>query len=166
MFLVLLLVLLAAATVHAVISHRRSRQSVAELFLLYVLVGYCGFAMFGVSAFSLIAEDRAAAWLGWPANNPFQQFLSFALLGLATAAILSVRYRGTYLVGPVVSWSVFFAGATYGHLADLGQRGASHGAALQIFATHTSIPVLLLILLALSGAASLRRSRDQTEGGA
>lgn len=123
MFLVFLLALLVTATVHAVISHRRSRQAVAELLLLYILVGYCGFAMFAVSAFSLIAGDRAAAWLGWTPNNPFQQFLSFALLGLATAAILSVRYRDTYLVGPVVGWSVFFAGATYGHLADLGQRG-------------------------------------------
>lgn len=138
----------------------------AELFLLYVLVGYCGFAMLLVSAFSLFAGDRAAAWLGWPPSNPFQQFMSFALLGLATTAILSIRYRDTYLVGPVVAWSVFFTGATYGHLADLGQRGVSHGTALQVFATHTSIPVLLLILLALSGAASLRRSRDQTEAGA
>ncbi len=157
MFLMLLLALFVTAAVHAVISRRRSRQAVAELLLLYILVGYCGFAMFAVSAFSLIAGDRAAAWLGWPPNNPFQQFLSFALLGLATAAILSVRYRDTYLVGPVVGWSVFFAGATYGHLADLGQRGASHGTALAVFATHTSIPVLLLVLLALSGAVSFRR---------
>ncbi len=61
MFLALLLVLLVAGILHTVISRRRSRQSIAELLLLYVLVGYCRFAMFAVSAFSLIAEDRAAA---------------------------------------------------------------------------------------------------------
>ncbi len=61
MFLVLLLALLVAATVHAMISRRRSRQELAELFLLYVLVGYCGFAMFLVSGFSLLAGDRVAA---------------------------------------------------------------------------------------------------------
>ena len=164
MFLVLLLALLVAATVHAMISRRRSRQELAELFLLYVLVGYCGFAMFLVSGFSLLAGDRVAAWLGWPLNNPFQQFLSFALLGLATAAILSIRYRDTYLVGPVVAWSVFFIGATYGHLGDLSQRGVSHGTALHVFTTHTSIPILLLGLLALSGAVSFRR-RDENGAG-
>ncbi len=161
MFLTLLVSLLVAAAVHAAISGRRSHQAVAELSLLYILVGYCGFAMLGVSAFSVIAGDRAAAWLGWPPDNPFQQFLSFALLGLALAAILSIRFRGTYLVGPVVGWSVFFAGATYGHLADLGQRGASHGTVLHTFATHTSISVLLLVLLGLSGVvSSARRGPD------
>ena len=163
MFLILLVALLVAASLHAAVSGRRSRQAVAELFLLYVLVGYCGVAMFAVSAYSLLAEDRVAAWLGRPSGSPFQQFLGWALLGMATATVLSLRYRQTYLIAPVVVWSVFFLGATFVHLADLGHRGASHGTALHIFLTHTSIPVLLLTLLALSGAAPLWQSREETE---
>ncbi len=154
MFVALLVLLLVAAAVHTAASGRRSRQAVAQLFLLYVLVGYCGVAMIGVAAFGLASPDRFAAWLGWPAGNPFQQFGSFALLGMGVASILSLWLRGPYLVGPAVAWAVFFAGATVGHLADLGQRGVSHGTALHVFATHTAITLLLVALLALGGAAS------------
>ena len=163
MFIVLLVVLLAAACFHAVVSRRRSREAVAELILVYILVGYCGVAMLAASAFSLIAEDRVAAWLGFPPDNPFQRFLGFAFLGMAVAAVLSARYRQSYLIGPVVTWSVFFAGATYVHLADLGQREVGHGTVLHVFATHTTIPVLLVGLLAASGAVSLRRPGSDTE---
>jgi len=160
-FIALLLGLLVAATAHAVVSGRRSRRAVAELFLVYVLVGYCGLAMVVVGVFGLAVPARAAAWLGWPPGNPFQLFASYAMLGMGAASMLGLWLRGRYLVGPAVAWAVFFGGATFGHLCDLGRRGMSHGAALHVFLTHTSITLLLVALLAL-GAASAGRGDSAT----
>ena len=152
MFVYLLVVVLVAAAIHITRMEDRTRERVGRIGLLYVLVGYCGVPMVVVSVWTLVSPDRVAEWLGFPAANPFQTFLGFAYLAMSIIAVLALRYRGTFLIGPAVGWTVFFAGATCVHLNDLAATGAlTHHGMLGIFVTHGLISLLLAVALLASG---------------
>lgn len=165
MFAYLLVGLLAAAAVHIARSEDRTSRRIGELGLLYLLVGYCGVPMLGVSAGVLWRPDRAAEMLGFAAGNPFQGFLGYAFLGMSVMAILSLRYRGTYLIAPAITWAVFFAGATAVHLRDYAARGAlTHHGLLEIFVAHGLISILLVAALLASGVAKEARVSEAASG--
>ena len=156
MFIGILVATLILATIHVARMKSRTRQRMAEIFLLYLLVGYCGIPMLAVSVASLIRADLITAWLGLPASDIFQQFVSVALLAMSVLSLLSLRYRGSYLIGPAVCWSIFFFGATFIHLADAGAHGpAGHGTLLSIVASHGLISVLLTGSLLMAGVHRL-----------
>lgn len=147
MFIALLLALLAAAVLHGWKTGPRTKSRFAELIIVYLLVGYCGVVMLGVGVFILVAGERAAAMLGTPPGNLFQQFFGFAYVGMALIATLSIWLRGTYLLAPVLCWSIYFLGATYIHVVDYAAAGYLNvGTFLLIFATHALVPVLLLAM--------------------
>lgn len=151
MFFLLLMGLLIAATVHIVRLEPRTRERAGEVLLLWVLVGYCGLPMLGVSALVLSRPETVASTLGFPAGNPFQTFLGWSYLGMSIIATLALRFRGTYLIAPAVAWSVFFAGATFIHLGEAhGAGGITHAHALVIFGSHGLVTVVLLGGLAAS----------------
>lgn len=152
MFTVLLVVVLVAAAIHVARMSDRSVGRIGRVVLLYMLIGYCGVPMVMVSGATLIAPNRVAAVLGFPAGNPFQEFLGYAYLGMSLLSMLAVRFRGEFLVAPALVWAVFFAGATRIHLRDLAGRGAlTHGGLLEMLLTHTLISILLVGALWASG---------------
>lgn len=155
LFFILLLLLLAAAALHAARSRERSPANTARLVLLYVLVGYCGIPMIPLSLFGLQNPERAAAFFGFHAGGAFQTFFSVAYLGMAILSVLALWYRrGNFVVGPALAWAIFFAGATFIHMKELGGAVTvhSHGQVVHVFATHGLITVLLLGSLLVSGA--------------
>ena len=156
MFLILLVVVLVAAGIH-VAWGGGSRQRAGELLLLWVLVGYCGAPMIVVAVAGLARPDAMADILGFPPGNPFQTFLLVAYLGMSVLSVLALRYRGAYLIGPGVVWSVFFVGATWIHLHQPGHVGG-HGNVLMILATHLLISVLLVAGLVMSGVLTSGRA--------
>lgn len=163
MFLILLAGVLVAAAIHVARMNDRSVGRIGEVVLLYVLIGYCGVPMLVMSGALLIAPERVATGLGFPAGNPFQEFLGYAYLGMSLLAVLAVRYRGEFLVAPAVVWAVFFLGATGIHLRDAGGRGAlTHGGLLAILLTHALISILLIGALWASG---VWRSRGRVRSG-
>lgn len=148
---VLVLVLIGAAIHVARLSTRTSR-SAGETVLVWVLVGYCGIPMIGLMGFGLMHPHELAELTGFPQGSPFQSFTTWALLGMGVAATLGWRYRGAYLMGPALAWSIFFLGATTIHMEQFGAGGdLSHATLLLIFATHGLISVILLVALWLSG---------------
>ena len=112
MGLVFLVVILAAAAVHALKTKARTSQRWVELFLVYLLVCYCGLFVFGVSIFGLVDGEQLAKTFGFSTGGPFKQFLCFTFLGMSTIAILSIWLRGQYLIAPTLCWSIFWLGAT------------------------------------------------------
>jgi len=152
MFLILLLLIVVAASAHIAIMKSRSVQRVAKVFLIYLLVGYCGIPMVLVSIWCLNSPEHAASSLGFPPGGPFQQFFAVAYLGLAILSLLSPWYRRSYLIAPAVGWAVFFTGATFIHMNDMSaHHSPSHGGMLLVFMTHGLISVLLLASLLASG---------------
>jgi len=164
-FLYLLLALVVAWSIHVARMKDRTLRRAGEVGLLYILVGYCGIPLLAVSIWSLAWPDRAAAILGFPAGNPFQDFMGYALLGMSVLAVLVLRYRGTFLIGPAICWAVFFAGATAVHFNDFGEKGVlTHGSMLHVFASHGLISLLLAAALIASGL--LKKGAGSGEQGA
>lgn len=145
-FVYLLALLLLAATVHAALLPERTTRRVAEIGLLYLLVGYCGVPMLAVSLWALISPEHAAAGFGFIGGGPLLAFFGWAYLGMSLLSLLALLYRGAFLVAPVVVWAVYLGGATAVHL------GESHGRALEILSSHGLIAALLVAALLASGA--------------
>jgi hypothetical protein len=153
MFLILLLLLAVAAAAHTVVGKERTLTRGARLFLIYLLVGYCGIPMVLVGIWCIARPGEAAASFGFPPGGEFQTFFAVAYLGMSIISLLAPFLRRSYLVGPAVCWAVFFAGATAIHFGHENVHGGlTHGSMLAIFATHGLISVLLLASLLASRA--------------
>jgi hypothetical protein len=151
-FVILLVLLLLGAAIHYRYSAERSRRRGAELTMVYLLVGYCGLPMVAVAVWLLVSPEKAATGLGFAPGGAFQQFFSFAYLGISLIAVLAIWYRGAFLIGPAVAWSVYWAGATIVHFLEAAGQGTLRWKlVLLLFATHGLIAVLLMTALVLSG---------------
>lgn len=129
--------LLVGATTHSFATARGGRRSRAvELFLVYLLAGYYGGAMILAGVVQLLNPEAIARLKGWPASAPMQTLYAFALFGLGVSAILSVWWRGKYLLAPAISGSVLLFGGAYVHGSEILARGA--------FSLATDGPEILL----------------------
>ena len=148
MSFILLIILLGVGLVHGLKVRKRTNTALAELLLVYVLVGYCGLYMFSAGILDLVASFRQETIFPFPAGGPVQQFFDFAFLGMATIALLSIWFRGPSLVAPTLGWSIFWFGATYIHLTELYTTGGfTFGAFWGIFSSHTIVALVMLFLL-------------------
>jgi hypothetical protein len=162
-FHLILFGVLVAAGIHIARLSARSTQRIGETILIWVLVGYCGIPMIGLMGFGLMHPGELAELTGFPAGSPFQTFTTWALLGMGIAAALGLRYRGAYLIGPALTWAVFFIGATAIHLKQFSAaRALTHSSLLVILVTHGLISVILLGSLWASGVWRLEASDAST----
>src|SRR5574339_498908 len=106
--------------------------------------------MLAVSLWVLISPEHAAAGFGFTADGPLLAFFGWAYLGMSLLSLLALRFRGAFLVAPVVVWAVYLGGATAVHAQE------SPGRALEIFASHGLIAALLVVALLASGAWKAR----------
>lgn len=152
MFLLILFGTLVLAALHVFRLEDRSVSRAGDIFLRYVLVGYCGLPMLAVSVGILAAPERMAEMLPVGPPSVVVAFFGWAYLGMSLISTLALRASGAFLVGPALCWSVYFAGATVVHLGAGGAHGGgSHGAVLMILATHGLIAVILIVALLMSG---------------
>jgi hypothetical protein len=156
MFLYLLMALLLVASLHASRLPRPAAGPVGELFLVYLLAGYCGVPMLAVSIGILVDPAWIAHRFPVGAPGPLLSFFGWAYLGMSLVAILALRLRGRFLIGPAVCWGVYLAGATLVHVHGVAGGRLGHGALLLTFATHGLVTVLLLVALAASGLLGRR----------
>lgn len=148
MFFPLLLILVLAGSVHAFGVRGSTPGRPGEVFLVWILGGYCGAAMVLVSLGILVAPDRMGELLPvGAADGHILRFFGWAYLGMSVTAFLSIPLRGPFLVGPAVTWAIYFAGATEVHIHHApppdSPGGPSHGEVLGILATHLLVSVLL-----------------------
>lgn len=152
LFATLLVLVVFAAGVHIVLSGERTARRGGRLLLVWLLVGYCGLPMLVVSASMLLAPERTAATFGFSAGGAVAAFLGWAYLAMSVLAVMTLRYRGSFVIGAAVCWAVFFAGATAIHIGEIGRTGGmSHGGLLGILFTHGFVSALLLGGLLASG---------------
>jgi len=146
MFLLIAFALAVAGFVHGALVRSPVVKRV-ELALVYLLAGYFGLVMLVVGIFCLAVPERAAAMLGAEAGNPFELFVGWAFCGMALAALLAVRLRGVYLVGPIVAWSVDFFGAVQVHWVEYSAAGRlTPRFAAFIVLEHAGPPLLAIAL--------------------
>lgn len=162
MFLFLLIALVAAAFVHARFAGPRTAERVAELVVVYVLVGYCGLPQLALGLSMVFSSELVAHLARVTDPGELLPWMSWLYAGSGLIATLAFRLRGDYLLGPVLLWSIFFAGATYAHFhteAAHGHMPGLHGA-LWIVASHGLVSVVLV------AAWSLARRGTKGNGGA
>ncbi len=70
MGLIFLVVILGAAAFHALKTKARTSQRWVELFLVYLLVCYCGVFVFAVSVFGLVDGEQLAKTFGFSTGGP------------------------------------------------------------------------------------------------
>jgi uncharacterized protein DUF6790 len=151
-FTYLLIGLLVGAGIHVAAQSDRSVRRIGEIGLLWVLVGYCGWAMLVHSAEGLLQPMVVADFHGFPEGGIYQTFTSLALLAMAASAVLAPWYRGSYWIGPALSWAIYFGGATLVHLQEEAASGPIPARTVAaIFTTHGLIGVLLVVFLLMSG---------------
>jgi hypothetical protein len=141
--------LIVAGLMHGYATRKRGPGRIPEMMLVYLLVGYCGLAQIAVGVIAVVNPDFVATEMARvPAGNPIMLWAGFMFVGMGLAAALTAFLRGTYIIGPVVAWSIFWLGATYAHVVAEGVHGGhmSHGGLLMIFAAHGLIGVLLIVL--------------------
>ncbi len=143
----LVVILLIAGAAHARLTRQRSKT--AELLIVYLLVGACGlpFTFIGVRAF--ISPDYMLHNLAASGSPAIVVAIASFMLGCSAIAILTIWRRDQYLVGPVVGWSIFWAGVTYAHVVLQSSTGGKVTPIflLNVFANHLVIGILLLVLL-------------------
>lgn len=159
MFFFLLLLLLVAVVVHGKVAGYEQRQQFFELGVVYLLAGYCGLVMIGVSVWAYFNPQGGANMVGAEAGNPFQDFFLVSYFGMSVMATLSIWWRESYLIACSVCWSIYWFGATVLHMIEYaGTGGLSPMSALIIFGTHGLVGLLLLVFLVLSKRDGAKRS--------
>jgi hypothetical protein len=161
MGLPLIVVLLIAALVHARTRYPATPGAMAEMLLVYTLVGYCGLQEIVMGAAILLTGGHVLLHFGFqPGSQPTFVWDSFLLFGGGIISILAIWKRDSYLLAPVLMWSVFFAGATYAHIHLNSVNGfpPTWESTAGIFATHGLISVLLISFYLASQGYRARRT--------
>ena len=157
MGLPLIVVLLIAAVVHARVRYPATPGAMAEMLLIYVLVGYCGVQQIVMGAAILLTSGRVLLHFGFqPGSQPTFVWDSFLLFGGGIIAMLAIWKRDSYLLAPVLMWS----GATYAHIHLNSANGIplTWESTAGIFATHGLISVLLISFYLASQGYRARRT--------
>jgi hypothetical protein len=156
----LIVVLLIAAVVHARMRYPGNPGAMGEMLLLYVLVGYCGVQQIVMGVAILVTGGRVLLHFGFQPGQPTFVWDSFLLLGGGITSVLAIWRRDSYLLAPVLMWSVFFAGATYAHIQLNRANGfpPTWESTAWIFTTHGLISVLLISFYLASQGYRARRT--------
>ena len=152
MWFALLVLSMIAAAIHVRVRPAGSRAASAEVFLVYLLAGYCGIAQV-IRAFAILVNGAPLmAHVQFTPGDPAVMWLAFFSLGCGVIGALSIWKRGDFLLAPVVVWAIFWTGTTFAHLKMDEWHGIANSwvGVAWAFATHGLIAVLLVVCYSLS----------------
>ena len=126
----------------------RTKERVAEAFLLWLLVICVGVASVVTFVADAFFADQMAASLGWPAGNPFQSLVAVANLTIGVLGILCYWKRENFWLATVIAFAVWWPGAAAVHIRDIVVSGnyAPNNAGVTVY-MDILVPVLLVALL-------------------
>jgi hypothetical protein len=123
---------------------------IAEIVLVWLLAGFYGYATFAAGLQHIFQSDKVANYIGWPTGSGFQLELGWMEVGLGIASILSIWFRGVYLLAPVIVGSFIYWGAAFVHAQDISKKGNFNpGNAGPVFYVDIIAPILVITLLIL-----------------
>ena len=102
----------------------RTLSRVVRLLLLYALVldvGVIGFVLGFVP--HVFFADETARLIGWPAGSPFQFEVGIHDGAWGLLGFLCIWIGGAFWLATGLGWSLFMAGATYGHIQEMAVSG-------------------------------------------
>ena len=148
-FLVCFVLALAIGAVHLYLDKQpRTKERVAQTFLLWLLVVCVGIASVLTFTADLFFADKMAASLGWPAGNPFQSLVAVANLSIGVLGLLSYWKRENFWVATVIAFAIWWPGAGAVHIRDTLVSGnyAPNNTGVTVY-MDILVPVILVALL-------------------
>jgi hypothetical protein len=142
----------AATTIGVTIHIWRSRQRrpgrAAELVLLWFFGAAVGVGGLVVTASHVFFASATAAQIGFPPGNPFQFEVAMGNFAFAVLGILCIWVRGRFWEATAIGFTVFYWGATLGHLMELfdHHNDAPYNAG-PILITDIGLPVIIIAAL-------------------
>lgn len=154
---------LIAAFVFAVVVHliadkeARDARSVTGVIMRYFVFMFVGIT--GLIAFMghVLMPDKIAAYIGWPAGNPFQFEVGMANLAFGVAGLISLGVGGGFRIAAGLCGSVFYLGAGIGHIMQIRRSGNMNpGNAGMPLYVDLIVPAVFILLLVIN-AVSIKR---------
>lgn len=128
---------------------KKTTPKIVEILLVCFVVS--NIAVNGIYAgfFQAIMGPQIAKDIGFT-YSPFEWELAFANIGIGVAALLSVFWRGRYILGPVIANTIFIYAAAYGHFVQAAKGDtASYNGGIFLWAGDIIIPTIILVLAVL-----------------
>lgn len=136
----------------------KTKNRVIELFLMYTLVVMVGFTSIWAFLGHAFLANQIAAYIGWPAGNPFQFEVAMANLSYGILGILCIKFRDNFWTATIVAFTTFYWGAAYGHVMDImNHANYAAGNAGAVLYFDMVLPVVLIVLL-LAYRMTLKKS--------
>ncbi|MBC7119327.1 MAG: hypothetical protein H5T36_02655 [Methanobacteriaceae archaeon] len=136
----------------------RTKEMIIESVLLALLVVMVGLSSIWAFMGHAFMGERIAAYIGWPAGNPFQLEVAVANLSYGVLGLLSWRFRGEFWTATIVGFSIFYLGAAYIHVMDMFHGNYAPGNVGAPLYFDIILPILLLGLLAAYKVAMKKES--------
>lgn len=119
-YLALTLIALIGATVKVFTKRGKKKASyVLKIYLLWLIawnIGVGGIIGFAAHTF---AADNTALYIGWLPGNPFQFEIAVANLAMGVLGLMCIWLSEEFWLATIISTTVFFWGAAYGHIRDM-----------------------------------------------
>lgn len=150
-YLVLTFIALIGATIKVVRKKGEKKASyVLKIYLLWLIAWGIGVGgLLGFAAHSLVA-DNTAMYIGWLPGSPFQFEIAIANLAMAVLGFMCIWLDDQFWLATIVSSTVFFWGAAYGHIKDMMINGnyAPGNAGAPLYMDLIAPAVLLILFIA------------------
>lgn len=148
-FLIFVIFALLVAALHIYRDRQAlTREGIARIVLLWLLV--IGVGLGGIMAFigHTVFASSTAASIGWPAGNPFQTEVAVANLAVGVLGVLCYWLRDNFWVATVIANSVFQLGAAVVHINQIvvAQNYSPNNAGIVLY-TDILVPLILIALL-------------------
>ena len=125
-----------------------TREGIAKILLLWLLV--IGVGLGGIMAFigHTVFASTTAASIGWPAGNPFQTEVAVANLAIGVLGVLCYWLRDNFWVATVIANSVFQLGDAVVHINQImvAHNYQPNNAGIVLY-TDILVPLILIALL-------------------
>ena len=148
-FLIFVILALLVAALHLYRDRQAlTREEIAKILLLWLLV--IGVGLGGIMAFigHTVFASSTAASIGWPAGNPFQTEVAVANLAVGVLGVLCYWLRDNFWVATVIANSVFQLGAAVVHINQIvvAHNYQPNNAGIVLY-TDILVPLILVALL-------------------
>ncbi len=96
-----------------------NKNKVIEIWLVSILVIMVGLGSIWAFLGHTFMADQIAAYIGWPAGNPFQFEVACTNLAFGVLGVLCWKIRDNFWTATIIGYTIFFWGAAYGHIVDM-----------------------------------------------
>ena len=125
-----------------------NKNKIIEICLLSVLLIMVGLGSIWAFMGHAFMSAQMAAYIGWPAGNPFQLEVAFTNLAFGILGLLCWKIRDNFWTATIIGITVFYWGAAYIHAMEIINKSnyAPGNSGIPVY-VDILIPLILIVLL-------------------